>query len=146
MKDMKVIQISVFIENKPGRLAAVTDVLGENGVNIRALSIADTSDFGILRLIVDKPELAYEKLKEKGLTASITNVLSVRMPDRPGGLAEVLQVLHQHGINVEYMYAFVSKSTDEALVVFKVENIEEAAEKLEGTGIRLLSQDEIYRL
>ncbi len=143
---MKVIQISVFIENKPGRLAAVTDVLGENGINIRALSIADTSDFGILRLIVDKPELAYEKLKEKGLTASITNVLSVRMPDRPGGLAEVLRVLNGHGINVEYMYAFVSKSTDDALVVFKVENIEEAAEKLAGTGISLLSQDEVYRL
>ncbi len=143
---MKIIQISVFIENKPGRLSAVTDILAENDVNIRALSIADTSDFGILRLIVDKPELAYERLKEKGLTASMTNVLSVRMPDQPGGLANVLRVLNENEINVEYMYAFVSKATDDALVVFKVENIEDAEVKLKGTGINLLTKDEVYKL
>lgn len=143
---MKIVQISVFIENKPGRLSAVTDILAENDVNIRALSIADTSDFGILRLIVDKPELAYEKLKDKGLTASITNVLSVRMPDQPGGLANVLKVLNENEINVEYMYAFVSKATDDALVVFKVENIEDAEVKLQGTGIDVLTKDELYSL
>ena len=143
---MKIVQISVFIENKPGRLSAVTDTLGENGINIRALSIADTSDFGILRLIVDKPELAYEKLKEKGLTASITNVISVRMPDKPGDLANVLNMLNHNEINVEYMYAFVSKATDDALVVFKVENIEDAAKKLEGTGIDVLTKEEAYNL
>lgn len=143
---MKIVQISVFIENKPGRLLEVVDTLAVNQVNIRAMSIADTSDFGILRLIVDQPELAYEKLKEKGLTASITNVLSVRMPDTPGGLAGVLRVLNGTGINVEYMYAFVSKSTDDALVVFKVENIEEATEKLKGTGVDVLTREEVLRL
>ena len=143
---MKIVQISVFIENKPGRLAAVSEILAENNINIRALSIADTSDFGILRLIVDKPEEAYEELKEKGLTASITNVLSVRMPDKPGGLANVLKVLNENEINVEYMYAFVSKSSDDALVVFKVENIEDAEQKLQGTGIDILTKDELYKL
>ncbi len=143
---MKIVQISVFIENKPGRLSAVSSILAENDINIRALSIADTSDFGILRLIVDKPEEAYAKLKEKGLTASITNVLSVRMPDKPGGLANVLKVLNENEINVEYMYAFVSKASDDALVVFKVENIEDAEVKLQGTGIDILTKDEVYKL
>lgn len=143
---MKIVQISVFIENKPGRLSAVTGILADNDINIRAMSIADTSDFGILRLIVDKPDEAYAKLKEKGLTASITNVLSVRMPDKPGGLANVLKVLNENEINVEYMYAFVSKASDDALVVFKVENIEDAEVKLQGTGIDILTKDEVYKL
>jgi hypothetical protein len=143
---MKIVQISVFIENKPGRLSAVSGILADNDINIRALSIADTSDFGILRLIVDKPDEAYAKLKEKGLTASITNVLSVRMPDKPGGLANVLKVLNENEINVEYMYAFVSKASDDALVVFKVENIEDAEVKLQGTGIDILTKDEVYKL
>ncbi|QRN85995.1 ACT domain-containing protein [Clostridia bacterium] len=143
---MKIVQISVFIENKPGRLSAVSSILAENNINIRALSIADTSDFGILRLIVDKPEEAYAKLKENGLTASITNVLSVRMPDKPGGLSNVLKVLNENDINVEYMYAFVSKASDDALVVFKVENIEDAEVKLQSTDIKVLSRDEVYGL
>src|SRR5690554_1516581 len=102
---MKVKQISVFLENKTGRLAAVTDTLAVNGINIRALSIADTSDFGILRLIVDQPDKAYEVLKTGEFTVSVTDVIGVEMPDQPGGLAKVLKELENAEINIEYLYA-----------------------------------------
>ena len=107
---MKVEQISVFLENKAGRLAEVTRVLGEAGINIRALSLADTTDFGILRLIVDQYDKAREILKDKGFTVGKTEVVAVEVPDRPGGLGLVLQILAASGVNVEYMYAFVQHS------------------------------------
>src|SRR6266581_5489302 len=99
---MKVEQISVFIENKSGRLAEIARLLGEAGINIRALSLADTTDFGILRLIVNDAEKAKAVLKERGFTVSKTEVVAVEIPDRPGGLADLLQVLDEGGINVEY--------------------------------------------
>ncbi|HOV78936.1 MAG TPA: ACT domain-containing protein [Bacillota bacterium] len=143
---MKVKQISVFLENKSGRLAQVTRALGENGINIRALSIADTTDFGILRLIVNEPDRAYRTLKEAGFTVSATDVIAVEVADRPGGLAEALGHLDRAGINIEYLYAFVQKASNAALVVFRVEQIDEAVKALQKEGTRILSGEEVYRL
>jgi len=106
---MKVEQISIFLENKSGRLAEVTDILSRAGVNIRALSLADTADFGILRLIVNQGDLAKQVMKEHGFTVGKTEVVALEVPDRPGGLGEILKILHESGINVEYMYAFVQR-------------------------------------
>ncbi|MBE0466772.1 MAG: ACT domain-containing protein [Candidatus Desulforudis sp.] len=132
---MWVRQISIFLENKSGRLAAVTRLLADHGFNIRALSIADTSDFGILRLIVNEPARAYQVLKDAGFTVSETEVLAVEVPDRPGGLAGVLDLLNSAGTNIEYLYAFVSKSAENALVLLKVENLEKAVEVLTANGV-----------
>lgn len=143
---MWVKQISVFLENKSGRLAAVTRVLGENGINIRALSIADTSDFGILRLIVDDPPRAYAVLKEAGFTVSVTDVMAVEIPDTPGGLADVLDILGRAGANIEYLYAFVSKSAGNALVLFKVEDVETAARALQEKGITVPKAGIVYSI
>lgn len=143
---MKVEQISVFLENKAGRLAEVTRVLGEAGVNIRALSLADTTDFGILRLIVDQYDKAREVLKEKGFTVGKTEVVAVEVPDRPGGLASVLQILARAGINVEYMYAFVQHSGKNAVIIFRFDNLEEAISLLLKEGIHIYKGEEVYRL
>ncbi|HHT63101.1 MAG: ACT domain-containing protein [Bacillota bacterium] len=143
---MTVKQISVFLENKCGRLAAVTRLLAKAGVNIRALSIADTSDFGILRLIVDKPDQAYQVLKEHDFTVSTTEVIAVEMPDKPGGLARVLDILDQEKINLEYLYAFLGQSGHEALNIFRVEKIDEAIEVLQKNNIRVLPEEEVYSL
>jgi len=140
---MKLVQISVFLENRAGRLAEVTRILGEAGVNIRALSLADTSDFGILRLIVDRTEEAIEALRGSKFTASLTEVVAVEVDDRPGGLARVLGTLQQKGINVEYMYAFVEKFTEKAVLVFRFENLEEAIRTLSENGIRVLKGEEV---
>jgi hypothetical protein len=142
---MKVKQISVFLENKSGRLATVTRILGENGINIRALSLADTTDFGILRLIVDNPDQAWQVLKANDFTVSATEVIAVRMSDSPGGLGRVLKTLEEIGINIEYMYAFVGRSGSDAVVVFRVEAIDRAVELLQQAGITLLQAEEISR-
>jgi hypothetical protein len=104
---MKVEQISIFLENKPGALAEVTRILGDSGINIRALSLADTKDFGILRLIVNDNDRARQVLDQKGFTVRKTEVVAVEVPDRPGGLADILKSLADAGVNVEYLYAFV---------------------------------------
>ena len=143
---MKVEQISVFLENKAGRLAEVTRILGEAGINIRALSLADTTDFGILRLIVDQYDRAREVLKEKGFTVGKTEVVAVEVPDRPGGLALVLQVLARAGINVEYMYAFVQHSCKNAVIIFRFDNLEEAITLLQKEDIHIYKGEEVYRL
>jgi hypothetical protein len=143
---MKVEQISVFLENKAGRLAEVTKVLGEAGVNIRALSLADTTDFGILRLIVDKYEQAREVLKQHGFTVGKTEVVAIEVPDRPGGLAWVLQILSQSDINVEYMYAFVQHSGKNAVIIFRFDNLEKAIELLQKQGVRIYEGEEVYKL
>lgn len=139
-------QISVFLENKSGRLAAVSRILGANDINIRALCIADTSDFGILRLIVNDPERAHDVLKEAGFTVSATSVIAVQVPDRPGGLAEVLSVLEEAGLNIEYLYAFVTKISGQALVILKVEDVDRAAELLRAGGIVVRRPEEVYAL
>ncbi|HOO55745.1 MAG TPA: ACT domain-containing protein [bacterium] len=139
-------QISVFLENKSGRLAEATEAIGESGVNIRALSVADTSDFGILRCIVSDTEKTLKVLKERGFTASATEVVAAEVPDSPGGLAGMLQMLQENGINVEYLYAFVTKSRDNAVVILRVENNEGAIALLEKGGIKTLSEEEANNL
>lgn len=139
-------QISVFLENKAGRLAHVTKVLGEAAINIRALSIADTSDFGILRLIVSDPDKAYKILKEAGFTVSETEVIAVQVPDSPGGLATVLEQMSEENLNIEYLYAFLGTSENDALVIFKVEDIEKARKAFVERGIRFLDEKNLYKL
>jgi hypothetical protein len=143
---MRVEQISVFLENKAGRLAEVTKVLGEGGINIRALSLADTTDFGILRLIVDQYDKAREILKQHGFTVGKTEVVAIEVPDRPGGLAWVLQILSDSDVNVEYMYAFVQHSGKNAVIIFRFDNLEKAIELLKQQGVRIYSGEEVYRL
>ncbi len=143
---MRVEQISIFLENKSGRLAEVTDILANAGVNIRALSLADTADFGVLRVIVNQNEQAKAALKSHGFTVGKTEVLAVAVPDRPGGLAKILGVLHSAGINVEYMYAFVQRSGDNAIMIFRFDEIEKAISTLTGAGVRVLKGEELYAL
>lgn len=141
---MKVTQISIFIENKSGRLAEVSRVLGEKGVNIRALSLADTSDFGILRLIVDNTDLANQTLKDNGFTVSKTEVVAVEVPDRPGGLASILNVLDAARVNVEYMYAFVERSAGNAVIIFRFDDVDQAIAVLTEHRITVLPGEHIY--
>ena len=143
---MKVKQISVFIENRSGRLREVAGVLGEKSINIRALSLADTSDYGILRLIVDRPDEALDVLKNANFTLSETDVIAVEVSDRPGGLSKVLNILGDAGINVEYMYAFVEKSSDNAVMIFRIEDIESAIKVLSDNNVTILSHEEVTRL
>ena len=143
---MKVKQISVFLENKSGRLADVTRMLGVHQINIRALSIADTTDFGILRLIVTDPDQAYAVLKEAGFMVSVTEVLAVEVPDTPGGLAGVLAILGSNGINIEYLYAFVAKASRDALVIFRVEECDRAVQVLQDHNINVLDEEKVYSL
>jgi len=143
---VQVKQISVFLENKSGRLAEVTAILGRENINIRALSIADTTDFGILRLIVNRPEEANRALKKEGFMVSETEVLAAEVPDHPGGLAQVLSVLSEAGVNIEYLYAFIEKSSADALVIFRVENCLAATQTLLEKGINVLSGEEVYAL
>ena len=143
---MSVKQISVFLENKKGRLAEVTGVLSKAGINIRALSLADTADFGVLRLIVDKTDQAKAVLKQNGFAVSKTEVIGVEVPDRPGGLAEILGVLQAAGINVEYMYAFVQRSGDNAIIIFRFDALDKAIQALTGGGVQVLRGEELYAL
>ena len=140
---MKVEQLAVFLENKSGRLAAITKILSDSGINIRALSVADTADFGILRLIVDQTDKAKQVLKDAGFTVGMTDVVAVEVADRPGGLSEVLAVLNQVEINVEYMYAFVEKSGQNAVIIFRFDDADTAIEVLQNAGIKILSGDEV---
>ncbi|MGD0884845.1 MAG: ACT domain-containing protein [Thermodesulfovibrionales bacterium] len=143
---MKVEQISIFLENKSGRLADVADVLAQAGINIRALSLADTTDFGILRLIVNNTEKAKQVLKNGGFTVGKTEVIAVEVSDRPGGLASILGVMKDNGINVEYMYAFVQKSGGNAIIIFRFDELEKAIDTLQKAGIRILKGEEVYAL
>jgi hypothetical protein len=129
--DMQAEQISVFLENKAGRLAEVTGILSEANVNIRALALADTSDFGVLRLIVDDNKKAVEALKNRGFTVGRTDVVAVEVEDRPGGLHRLLDMLNKAKINVEYMYAFVQHTGKNAVMIFRFDNIDEAVKVLE---------------
>ncbi len=143
---MQIRQISIFIENRSGRLAAVASLLGRADINIRTLSLADTSDFGILRLIVDKPDAACALLKREGFTYSLTDVVAVEVPDRPGGLATVLELLSNGGSNVEYMYAFVQKSSSQAVLVFRFDDLPRALKTLAAGGVRVLKNGEMLAL
>lgn len=141
---MKVEQLSIFLENKAGRLAEVTGILAENTINIQALSLADTSEFGILRLIVDKPEEAQAALKAKGFTVGRTSVVAVEVGHTPGGLNNILKILEKRGINVEYMYGFPNKKA-EAVLVFRFDRAELAVEILQQNGVRIFTSEEICK-
>lgn len=143
---MHVEQLSIFLENRSGRLAEVTNVLARASINIRALSLADTADFGILRLIVNDTERAREALRESGFTVEKTPVVAIEVPDRPGGLAGILAVIKDKGINVEYMYAFVEKSGQNAIVVFRFDDPDRAVDVLRKAGVRILSGKELSAL
>ena len=143
---MRAEQISVFLENKAGRLAEVTGILSEAKVNIRALALADTSDFGVLRLIVDSNEKAVEALKNRGFTVGRTDVLAVEVEDRPGGLHRILDMLNEADINVEYMYAFVQHSGKNAVMIFRFDNIDEAVKVLEKNNVKVINGSEVYTL
>ena len=143
---MKAEQISVFLENKTGRLAEVTGILSEANVNIRALALADTSDFGVLRLIVDDNIKAVKALKNRGFTVGRTDVVAVEVEDKPGGLHRLLDMLHNAEINVEYMYAFVQHSGENAVMIFRIDNIDEAVRVLEEQNVKVINGSEVYTL
>jgi len=141
---MAIKQISIFVENKPGRLAKITSMLAENLVDIRALSIADTTDYGILRLIVSDPEKAEKVLKEAKLTVSITNVLGIGIPDVPGGFSLAIKALANADISVEYAYAFITPDAGKAYVIIRVEDNDAATKVLTEADIKVIDQNEIF--
>lgn len=140
---MYVKQISVFIENAPGKLADFTRMLGEKGIDLVSLSIADTTSFGILRGIVADWEKASKLIEEAGYTVCLTDVLAVEVPDRPGGLAGILTMLSEQGVEIEYLYSFVRNKNDNALIVFRVADTEKAQAILSENHVRCLSQEDI---
>ncbi len=141
---MPIKQISIFVENKPGRLADITAILAKRDIDIRALSIADTTDYGILRLIVSKPDKAVEVIREEGMTVSATNVLGIAIPDEPGGFAKAIAVLAENEISVEYAYAFITPRMGEAYIILRVADNDFAADVLTKAGIRLIEQVDIF--
>ena len=143
---MKVEQLSLFLENKAGRLAEVTSILEETGINIMALSLADTSDFGILRLIVSDHEKAKVALKEHGFTVGRNAVVAVEVPDSPGGLHSLLKLLCEGGINVEYMYAFVHQCEQSAVIIVRFDRTDQAIELLLKNNIRIIPGDKLYSI
>ncbi len=141
---MPIKQISVFVENKAGRLADITAVLEREQINIRALSVADTTNYGILRLIVSDPDRAEQALKAAGMTVSITSVLGIGIPDVPGGFSKAIRVLSDEGISVEYAYAFITPRVGTAYIIIRVEDNDRAAKVLADKGIVLIEQNEIF--
>lgn len=143
---MTVRQLSVFLENKPGRLCAATDILAKEGINLSALTLADTSEFGILRLIVDQPDRAREVLMEAGIVVRISDVLAIAMDDAPGGAVGILHLLSEAGLNIEYMYACVGKQSGKALMVVRTDDIELAEDILHRGGYGDVNPADVYRL
>jgi hypothetical protein len=138
-------QVSIFIENKTGSLSTVCKVLAEGGINLRALSIADTQDFGILRIIVENTEKTMEILKKNGYICKTNSVLAVEIPDQPGAMASIMDIVSVPGVSVEYAYAFAShKANDSAYMIFRVSGYETAKEVLEKAGIHLLTKEELF--
>lgn len=139
-------QISIFVENKPGRMAGVAKALGDAGVNIRALTIAEAGDFGVVRMVVDDTERGYTALREKGFMVSETDVLAVEITDVPGGLYEIVNSLGMNNINVEYAYAFVTAKAERAMLILRVDDLKRAAEVLNEAGVRVATREEIQRI
>jgi hypothetical protein len=135
---VKVRQLAVFIENKPGRVSEVAELLGGAGINIRGFSVSDTADYGIMRLVVDRPDEAREVLKEAGFTAREDDVICIELPDEPGALAKVLHIVSDAGVNIEYVYSLVS-----TFVVLNVSDADRALQLLEGRPVKLMSQEDI---
>jgi len=140
---MKITQISVFLENRKGRLHEVAALLGKSGINIRALNIAETDDFGVLRLVVDNAAEALKVLKSGGFVASTTDIVAVEVGDRPGGLADVLRILSVSGINIEYMYGFFEKKSDKAVLVFRFDDPDAAVAILNQNHVRIINEADV---
>lgn len=145
MEDKIIKQISLFAENKPGRLANIASKFRKSGINIRAFTIAEAGDFGIIRMVVDRPDDAHEVLHNAGFTVSETNVLGVEMEDVPGSLGKIADVLGERNINIDYAYAFVTK-TEKALLILRVNDIEGAILVLQGAGIRLVDMADVQQI
>lgn len=143
---MNIKQLSVFVENKKGRLAEITEAIAKANVDIRALSIADTTDFGILRLIVNKPEEAAAALKELGVTVSVTNVIAIGINDAPGAFSIPMRILADAGVDVEYMYAFITRKSEKAYVILRVNDNDVAAKILTEKGVELLDEEGFHSL
>lgn len=139
-------QLSIFVENKKGRLAEITKIISDAKVDIRALSIADTTDFGILRLIVNEPDRAAEALKEQGITVSVTNVIAVGINDTPGAFSVPMQILADADIDVEYLYAFITRKSEKAYVILRVADNDAAAKVLADKGVEILSEEEFHEM
>ena len=136
---MTINQISVFLENKSGRLADVTNVLADNNINLRAMTIADTADFGILRLVVNSPDKAAQILEENGFTIRITKVLGIEIDDKPGGLHRIMRIFKENGLNIEYLYASLENKNNKAVVIFKVEDVELGLKIVESNSLVAVS-------
>ena len=141
---MKLTQLSVFLENKPGRLSEPCRILADAGINILTLSLADTQQFGILRLVIQDWQKAKEILKKAGFVVNVTEMVAIEVEDRPGGLQDVLKVIEQNAINVEYMYAFTFKKEDKAIIVFRFEDPDQAIAQLSRGGVKVLESVELY--
>ncbi|MDY5975335.1 MAG: ACT domain-containing protein [Anaerovoracaceae bacterium] len=142
---MSIKQLSVFVENKAGKLKEITDIIASADIDIRAMSIADTKEFGILRVIVNDIDRAKQVLEDDGLVLSVTDVLGIRLEDRPGGLASIMGTLSEIGVNIEYMYAFLTR-TENAYLVVRVADAETTGQALEAKGIMLLTDEDIKNM
>ncbi len=140
---MKLNQLSVFLENKPGRLSEPCRALAHAGVNVQTMSLADTQQFGILRLIVHEWQQAREALDQAGCVVNVTEVVAAEVEDKPGGLQQVLEIVEKAGINIEYMYAFTFRSGKKAIIVFRFEDADQAVEALQNNGVSILTREDI---
>ncbi len=143
---MAVKQLSVFVENKPGSLAKISKALGDEKINIRALSVGEVGEFGIIRLIVDDPKKARDALKKKGYSVGLTDVLAVEMGDQPGSLAKVAGILGENDINIEYAYAFITRKSNKATLIARVNELEKAEKILVEKGFNLIQAEELYHM
>lgn len=143
---MTIDQISIFVENKPAKLADILEELGNAGVNLHAMAIADTADFGILRIIADDPQQVKQKLGEAGYVASINQVIAVAVPDAPGGLAKVSRVLADAGMSIEYIYAIIAHGKENAYVIIRVEDNDKALDVLNKNSVKVVTRNELCNL
>jgi hypothetical protein len=143
---MQVQQIAIFLENRSGRLADISELLAKEKINIRAMSLADTADFGILRLVVDNTDKAKNVLKDNGFTIGITDIIAVQVADQPGGLDSILQVVKKAGLDVEYMYAFTQKSGELGILLFRFDDLEKAITILQAANVNILAGEKVHGL
>ena len=139
-------QISVFVENKPGKLMRITEVLEDSGINLRAVTISDSGDYGIIKLLVDKPQEGCDALKADGLAATLKDIVAVKLQDRPGGLRGATTVLAQNGVNIDDAYGFILKGTSEAVFVFQVEHVQKTESLLKEAGFEVVADRDLYLL
>lgn len=143
---MKIKQLSIFIENQPGRLYKALDILAQEDINIRALSLADTSEFGILRLVVNSPQKGMEILKKNNFIVKLTDIVAVELNDSPGGLTKVLKILKDKNVDLEYLYAFTHDKTSQAILLLHTKDLDEMIEVLESNNVKLVDPDIVYNL